>query len=133
MVVGLAHSATHLLRFSAPRTPIPHGPNPILSLSLARARSRSRPLPLLRLFSCVFLLFTWWDVAVYVFDINQPTCPFLLILFLCLILSFMALSTVFHSIDSPDNSPLSHSVLPVIFLPFCPFNYTSLYESLPQP
>ena len=29
----------------------------------------------------------------------------------------MALSTVFHSINSPDNSPLSHSVLPVLFLP----------------
>ena len=25
----------------------------------------------------------------------------------------MALSTVFHSINSPENSPLSHSVLPV--------------------
>ena len=31
---------------------------------------------------------------------------------------FMALSTEFHSINSPDNSPLPHSVLPVLFLPF---------------
>ena len=31
---------------------------------------------------------------------------------------FMALSSVFHSIKSPDNSPLSHSVLPVLFLPY---------------
>ena len=30
---------------------------------------------------------------------------------------FMALSTVFHLINSPDNSPLSHSVLPVLILP----------------
>ena len=30
---------------------------------------------------------------------------------------FMALSTVFHSINSPDNAPLSHSVLPVFSLP----------------
>ena len=30
---------------------------------------------------------------------------------------FVALSTVFHSINSPDNSPLSHSVLPVLSLP----------------
>ena len=30
----------------------------------------------------------------------------------------MALSTVFHSINSPDNPPFSHSVLPVIFLPY---------------
>ena len=31
---------------------------------------------------------------------------------------FMALSTVFHSINSPDNSPLSHSILPILFLPY---------------
>ena len=29
---------------------------------------------------------------------------------------FMTLSTVFQSINSPDNSPLSHSLLPVLFL-----------------
>ena len=33
----------------------------------------------------------------------------------------MALSTVFLSINSPDNSPLSHSVLPVLFLPYWSF------------
>ena len=31
---------------------------------------------------------------------------------------FMALSTVFHSINPPDNFPLSHSVPPVLFLPY---------------
>ena len=31
---------------------------------------------------------------------------------------FMALSTVFHCINSLDNSPLSHSVFPVIFLSY---------------
>ena len=45
----------------------------------------------------------------------------------------MALSTVFHCINSLDNSPLSHSALLVLFLPYCPFNYISLYESLLQP
>ena len=30
----------------------------------------------------------------------------------------MALSTVFHSINSPDNCPLSHSVLSALFLPY---------------
>ena len=45
---------------------------------------------------------------------------------------FMALSTVFHSINSPDNSPLSHSVLLVYFCLTGPFNYISLYESLLQ-
>ena len=60
------------------------------------------------------------DVAVYVFDINQPSFS----LFYSVLVSisvFMALSTVFHSINSPDNSPLSHSVLPVLFLPYWSF------------
>ena len=49
----------------------------------------------------------------------------------------MALLTVFHSINSPDNSLLSHSgffffffFFLLLFLPFGPFNYVSLYESL---
>ena len=57
------------------------------------------------------------DVAVYVFDINQPSLhtPFYSVL-VCISV-FLVPSTVFHSINSPDNSPLSHSVLPVFFLP----------------
>ena len=39
----------------------------------------------------------------------------------------MALSTVFHSINSPDESPLSDSVLPVFSLPYWSFQ---LYISL---
>ena len=46
---------------------------------------------------------------------------------------FMSLSTAFHSINSPDNSPFSHSILPVLSLSTDPFNYISLYESLLQP
>ena len=46
---------------------------------------------------------------------------------------FMALSTVFHSMNSPDISPLSHSVRLVLFCLIGPFNYISLYESLLQP
>ena len=53
------------------------------------------------------------DVAVYVFDINQPSLPTLFYSVLVSVSAFMALSTVFHSINSPDNSSLSHSVLPV--------------------
>ena len=45
----------------------------------------------------------------------------------------MALSTVFYSINSPDNSPLSHSVLLVFSCLTCPFIYVSLCENLPQP
>ena len=67
------------------------------------------------------------DVAVYVFDINQPS---LLTPFYSVLMSvpvFIALSTVFYSINSPDNSPVSHSVLPALFLPYWPFQ---LYISL---
>ena len=55
-------------------------------------------------------------VAVYVFDINQLTLPTPFYSVLVSVSVFMALSTVFHSINSPDNSPLSKSVLPVLFL-----------------
>ena len=34
---------------------------------------------------------------------------------------FMALSTVFHCINPPDSSLLSHSGLPVLFLPYWSF------------
>ena len=67
------------------------------------------------------------DVAIYVLDINQLS---LLILFHSVLVSisvFIALSTVFHSINSPDNPLLSHSVLPVLFLPYWSFQ---LYISL---
>ena len=74
------------------------------------------------------------DVAVYVFDINQPSLPTPFYSVLVSTSVFMGLSTGFHSVNSPDNSPLSHSVLPVLFLRFtCSFNYLSLFESLPQP
>ncbi len=67
------------------------------------------------------------DVAVFVFDINQPSLPTPFYSVLVSISVFMALSTVFHSISSSDNSSLSHSVLPVLFPPYWPFQ---LYISL---
>ena len=48
------------------------------------------------------------DVAVFVFNINQPSLPTPFHSVLVSISVFMALSTVFHSINSPDNSSLSH-------------------------
>ena len=51
------------------------------------------------------------DVGVYNFSFSSS------------ISAFTALSTVFNSMNSPDNFPLSHSVLPVLFLPY-------LHESL---
>ena len=51
------------------------------------------------------------DVAVYVFNISKPSLPTPFHSVLVPISVFMALSTVFHSINSSDNSLLSHSVL----------------------
>ena len=70
------------------------------------------------------------DVVVYVFDIHQPNLltPFYSVL--VSISVFLALSTVFHSINSPDNSPFFHSVLAVLSLPYWSFHlYMSLGKS----
>ena len=62
-------------------------------------------------------------------NINQPSLPtpFFLYSVLVSISVFMALSTVSHSINSSDNFPFSHSVLPVLSLPYWSFQ---LYISL---
>ena len=52
------------------------------------------------------------DVAVDVIDINQPSLPTPFSSVVVSISVFMTLSTVFHSIHFPEDSPLSHSVLP---------------------
>ena len=76
------------------------------------------------------LPFTWWGCCVYVFDINQPSLSTPFYSVLVSISVFMALWTVFHSINSPDNSPLSHSVLPILFLPYWSFQtHVSLWKS----
>ena len=61
------------------------------------------------------------EVAVNVFDINQPSLPTPFCSVLQSVSVFMTLSTVFYFINSPDNFPLSHSVLPVLFLPYWSF------------
>ena len=61
------------------------------------------------------------DVAVDVFDINQPSLPTPFYSVLVSVSVFMALSTVFHSVNCSDKSPLSHYVLLVLCLPFWPF------------
>ena len=92
------------------------------------------------------------DVAVYVSDINQLSFPTPFYSVLVSVSVFMALSSVFHSIKSPNNSPLvlsrditpsgclgsKHQLTLTLFFKsyFCligPFNYISLYESLLQP
>ena len=70
------------------------------------------------------------DVAAYVFDINQPRLPTPFYSVVVSLSVFMALSIVFHSINSLDDSPFSHSVLPVLFLPHWSFQlYISLWKS----
>ena len=70
------------------------------------------------------------DVMVYFTDINQPS---LATSFYSVLVSgsvFMALLTLFHSINSPDNSSLSHSVLLVLILPYWSFQpCVSVYKS----
>ena len=61
------------------------------------------------------------DVAVHVIDINEPNLPTRFYSVLVSVSVFMVLSTVFYSVNSPDYSPLSHSVLPVLFLPYWSF------------
>ena len=58
------------------------------------------------------------DVVVYVKDVNQPSLPTPFYSVLVSVSVSMALSTVFHSINSPNNCPLSHSLLLVLFLPY---------------
>ena len=64
---------------------------------------------------------------VYVTDINQPSLPTPFYFVLVSVSVFMALSAVFHSINSPDNSPLPHSLLPVLFLPYRSFQLYILF------
>ena len=61
------------------------------------------------------------DVAVYVFDINHLSLATPFYSVLVSVSVFMALSTVFHSINFSDNFLLSHFVLPVLFLPHWSF------------
>ena len=61
------------------------------------------------------------DVTVDVFDINQLSLPTPFYFLLVSISVIMAHSTVFHSINSPDSSPLSHSVLLVLIPPYWSF------------
>ena len=80
------------------------------------------------------LTFTWWGCCgLCFFNINQPGLPtpfYLVLVFFSFISVFMALSAVFNFTNSPNNSPLSHLFLPVLFLPIGPFDYISLHESL---
>ena len=70
------------------------------------------------------------QVTVYVLDINQPNWPPSLHSTLVSISVFVALSTVFYSINSPDNSLLSHSVLLVLFSALLVLSDTYLFMKI---
>ena len=61
------------------------------------------------------------DVTINVYDINPPSLPTPFNSVLVSVSVCMALSTVFHCINSPNNSPFSHSVLPVLLIPYWSF------------
>ena len=71
------------------------------------------------------------DVAVYVLDRNQPSLSIPFCSLLVSVSVFIALSTVFHSINSPDNSSLSHSVLPVLFSALLVLSSLYLFTKVP--
>ena len=73
------------------------------------------------------------DVAVCVFDVNQPSLPTPFYSVLMYVSVFMALSTVFHSIILPRTLRFLSLFFRSYFCPNGPFNCVSLYESLPQP
>ena len=82
------------------------------------------------------LTFTWWGCCgLCLLTETNRACPFRFFYSVPLSISvFMALSTVFHSLNSPDNSLLSSTLF--FWSYFClvgPFNYLSLCESLLQP
>ena len=82
------------------------------------------------------LTFTWWGCYGLCLRHNPTELAHSFYSVLVSVSVFMVLSTVFHSINSPDNSPLSHSVLPVLFLPYWSIRlyiYISLGKSPPAP
>ena len=74
------------------------------------------------------------DVTVYVLDINHPSLPTPFYSVLVSVSVFMALSAVFNSLNSPDNSSPFQSVFPVLILPYWSFQLYNLFmRGLPQP
>ena len=83
------------------------------------------------LFSPSELTFMWWGCCSLCLWLKptEPAHSFLSCSCVCFCL-FMALSTVFHSMNFPSNSLRSHSVLPVLFLPYWSIQlYISLWKS----
>ena len=73
------------------------------------------------------LTFSWWGCYGLCLR-HKPTCSVLVSVSV-----FKALSTVFYSINSPNNSPLSYAVFSVLFLPYWSFQLYISLSSLLQP
>ena len=74
------------------------------------------------------LIFTWWGCCGWCLW-YKPT-ELAHSFFYSVLAVFVALSTVFHSTNSSDNSPLSHSVLSSLSLPYWSFQlYVSFWKS----
>ena len=76
-------------------------------------------------------------MTVYVFDRKPTELAHSFYSVLVSVSVFMALSTVFHSINSPDNSPFFVCFFTLFFWFYLcligPFNCIFLYESLLEP
>ena len=73
------------------------------------------------------LTFTWWGCWGLCFW-HRPTKLAHSFLFCSCVCFCLYGPCIFHFINSLNNSLLSHSVLLVLFLPYCPFNYISLWK-----
>ena len=79
------------------------------------------------------LTFTWWGCCGSCQGHTSTELAYSFLICSCVYFCLMTLLTVFHSINSADNSPLSHSVLPALILLRCSFQLYISYECLPKP
>ena len=79
------------------------------------------------------LTFTWWGCCGLCLWHKPTELARSFVFRSCVCFCLHGPSTLFHSISSPNNSLLPHSVLPVFVCLNGPFNCISFHESLPQP
>ena len=133
------------LTFAIGKEPKPKAPKwrsimgPIIRNGITKTKKQQRPKQFFSQFNFKAqfvkkcprgLTFSWWGC--YGLCLRHKPIELAHSLYSVLVSDFMALSTVFHSINSPDNSALSL----FFWSYFCcigPFNYVSLFKSFPSP
>ena len=76
------------------------------------------------------LTFTWWGSYGLCVEHKPTELTHSFLFCSCVYFSLMALSAIFHSVNSPNSSLISHSVIPALFLPCWSFQlYISLWKS----